>query len=124
MTASGFTSQGSLTPDTLIAGEFPRVTRTETIAAGANLTRGALLGRITASGKFKLSAAAANDGSEVPEAILLVDAPAAAADVQSMIALTGEYNEDALVLGAGHTIGSIKQGLRQLSIFLRKIVAA
>jgi hypothetical protein len=35
------------------------------------LPRGALLGKITASGKYVLSLAAANDGSQVPDAVSL-----------------------------------------------------
>ena len=119
MTAEGFTDQGSYTPDNLIAGEYPRVARVVTIASGANLAQGALLGKITASGKFKLSASAATDGSEVPDAILAEAANATAADVQAVVYFSGEFNESALSLGAGHTLVSIKAGLRDRNIYLR-----
>ena len=119
MTAEGFTDQGSYTPDNLIAGEYPRVARVVTIASGANLAQGALLGKITASGKFKLSASAATDGSEVPDAILAEAANATAADVQAVVYFSGEFNESALSLGAGHTLASIKAGLRDRNIYLR-----
>lgn len=52
-----------------------------TIASGADLTAGAVLGKITASGKYALSAPGASDGSQTPVAVLLVDAAAASADV-------------------------------------------
>lgn len=119
MTAEGFTNQGSYTPDNLIAGEYPRVARVVTIASGANLAQGALLGKITASGKFKLSASAATDGSEVPDAILAEVANATAADVQAVVYFSGEFNESALSLGAGHTLASVKAGLRDRNIYLR-----
>ena len=119
MTAEGFTNQGSYTPDNLIAGEYPRVARVVTIASGANLAQGALLGKITASGKFKLSASAATDGSEVPDAILAEAANAAAAEVQAVVYFSGEFNESALSLGAGHTLASVKAGLRDRNIYLR-----
>ena len=119
MTVEGFTNQGSYTPDNLIAGEYPRVARVVTIASGANLAQGALLGKITASGKFKLSASAATDGSEVPDAILAEAANAAAADVQAVVYFSGEFNESALSLGAGHTLASVKAGLRDRNIYLR-----
>lgn len=119
MTASGFTNQGSIAPDNLIAGEYPRVGRMVTIASGANLTKGAVLGKITASGKYKLSASAASDGSEVPDAILAETANAASADVQAVVYFSGEFNELALTLGAGHTASSIKAGLRDKNIYLR-----
>ena len=119
MTAAGFTNQGSYTPDNLIAGEYPRVARVVTIASGVNLAQGALLGKITASGKFKLSASAATDGSEVPDAILAEVANATAADVQAVVYFSGEFNESALSLGAGHTLASVKAGLRDRNIYLR-----
>jgi hypothetical protein len=119
MTAEGFTNQGSYTPDNLIAGEYPRVARVVTIASGVNLAQGALLGKITASGKFKLSASAATDGSEVPDAILAEAANATATDVQAVVYFSGEFNESALSLGAGHTLASVKAGLRDRNIYLR-----
>ena len=97
--AEGFKDQGSYKPCNLVAGEYPRIERIVTIAAGADLTKGAVLGRITASGKFALSASASSDGTELPDAILA---------------------EHALELGAGHTLDSIRIPLRAKSIFLAK----
>lgn len=119
MTVSGFTDQGTFTPDNLIAGDYPRTERVVTIASGANLTKGAVLGKITASGKYKLSASASSDGSEAPDAILAETANAASADVQAVVYFSGEFNELALTLGAGHTAASIKAGLRDKNIYLR-----
>lgn len=52
-----------------------------TIAAGADLKTGHVLGEVTASGKYVSSAPAAADGSETPVAVLIEDADAASADV-------------------------------------------
>lgn len=120
MTASGFTSQGSYSPENLIAGEFPRVARKVTVASGANLAQGSLLGKITASGKYILSLSAAEDGSQAPDAILAEPANAASADVQAIAYFSGEFNELALTFGTGHTADSTRAGLRNLSIFLTK----
>jgi hypothetical protein len=120
MPASGFTNQGQLNPENLIAGEYPRITRKVIVGTGANLFAGAVLGKITATGKYILSASAAVDGSQVPEAILAEDAPAASADFQAVAIFTGEINELAVTLGAGHTLASIRDGLRNKSIFLTK----
>lgn len=120
MPASGFTSQGQSIPENLIAGEFPRITRKVTVGTGANLVAGSVLGKITATGKYILSAAAAVDGSQVPDAILAEDASALSADVQAVAMLTGEINELAVTLGAGHTLASIRDGLRGKAIFLTK----
>ena len=120
MTAQGFTNQGAYAPDNLIAGEYPCIQRVVTIATSAALTKGAVLGKITASGKYKLSASAASDGSEVPDAILAEDADASVADAQAVVYFAGEFNEDALTLGAGHAVASIRAGLRDKNIYLRK----
>lgn len=123
-TAAGVTAEGTFNPDKLFAGAFPVATHKVTIASGADLVRGAVLGLVTANGKYKLSASASNDGSEVPDCVLLTDAAAAAADKEALVAFTGEFNEAGLTLGAGHTIASIGQGLRQRGVFLKKVVAA
>lgn len=115
----GFTNQGDYTPDNLLAGEYPRIERLVTIAAGADLAKGAVLGRITASGKFKLSASASSDGSQTPDAILAEKASAAGADVQAVVYFSGEFNENALILGVGHTLDAVRLTLKAKSIYLR-----
>lgn len=117
--AEGFTNQGDYTPDNLLAGEYPRIERLVTIAAGADLAKGAVLGRITASGKFKLSASASSDGSQTPDAILAEKASAAGADVQAVVYFSGEFNENALTLGVGHTLDAVRLTLKAKSIYLR-----
>ncbi len=118
--AEGFKDQGEYTPDNLLAGEYPRVERVVTIAAGADLAKGAVLGRITANGKFKLSASASTDGSQTPDAILAERANAADNDVQAVVYFSGEFNENALVLGAGHTLDSVRIALRAKNVYLRR----
>jgi hypothetical protein len=117
--AEGFTNQGEYKPDNLLAGEYPRIERLVTIAAGADLAKGAVLGRITASGKFKLSASASSDGSQTPDAILAEKANAAGADVQAVVYFSGEFNENALTLGVGHTLDAVRLTLKAKSIYLR-----
>ena len=118
--AEGFKDQGEYTPDNLLAGEYPRVERVVTIAAGADLAKGAVLGRITANGKFILSASASADGSQTPDAILAEKANAAGGDVQAVVYFSGEFNEHALVLGAGHTLDSVRIALRAKNVYLRR----
>ena len=119
-TAGGFTSQDSYEPDRLFAGEFPRADRKVTIDSGQTLTRGAVLGKITGSGNYTLSLSGAGDGSQVPEAILAEDVDASGGDADGLIYETGDFAEDALTLGASHTIASIRDGLRDKSIFMHK----
>ncbi len=108
-------------PGNLLAGSKQPVTKTITIATSAALTAGALLGKITASGKYILSASAAADGSEVPDAILAHDADASAADVESVVYIEAEINQDEVTFGTGHTAASTAQGLRERGIHLRTI---
>lgn len=116
--------EGTYTPDNLHAGDFPMATETVTILTGNNVLRGSVLGRITASGKYVLSTSAAVDGSQTPRRILLHDTDATAGDKTAPVAVTGEFNERAVVLGAGHTLASIREALSDLSIFLRPSVKA
>ena len=59
----------------------PNFTReTVTLLAGANYPVGAVLGRITASGKMKLSTATGTDGAQNASAVLLYATDASAAD--------------------------------------------
>ena len=121
--AKGFTDQGICTPDNLFAGEFPVVQHLETITGGASLTRGAVLGCITASGLYCLSAAAASDGSQKPVAILAEDVNATATDVRAVVYHSGVFNSNALTYGEGHTAASVSKGLRAngpSTLFLHK----
>lgn len=112
------------TPDNLFAGDFPVAGESVTILEDEVLVRGSVLGKITASGKYVLSLSASNDGSEVPEAILLEDCDATGADAVAPVALTGQFNEDALTFGADHTAASTKAGLRNKGLFLKSPVSA
>lgn len=115
---------GTYAHDTLIAGTAVNaVTESIVLDTGA-LTRGALLGVITATGKYILSAAAAVDGSQTPAAILAEDTDATAADKTTVAYLTGEFNTTAMTFGAGHTAASVKAGLRDVGIFLKTNLAA
>lgn len=123
MSAPSFSST-SYTPDRLLAGDFPRETQTVTLISGQNLARGAVLGKITASGKYTLSLSASGDGSQTPVAILAADTDASGGDKLAPIYLSGDFNEDRVTLGAGHTVASVRDGLRDLAIYLKKPVAA
>ncbi|HBK37985.1 MAG TPA: head decoration protein [Halomonas sp.] len=102
----------------LIAGDFPRRFATVTIAAGQVLAAGSVLGEVTASKEFKLSEAAAGDGSEKPSVVLweAVDATEGAVPAETM--LTGDLRASALTLGDGHTVASVRKALRPFSLFV------
>lgn len=116
-------STETYSPDRLIAGDHPVMTKTVTIKEGEDLKRGAVLGK-DGDGKYLLSLAAASDGSEDPVAILAQDVDASDADTEAGIYEAGEFNEDALTFGDGHDADSVRDDLRALSIYLRKPISA
>ncbi|KAF0145105.1 MAG: phage protein Gp19 [Nitrospirae bacterium] len=74
--------------------------------------------------KYKLSAAAAVDGSQVPDSILVEATDATAADIDVGLYVGGEFNENAITFGAGHTADSVRDALRDKGIILKKGVPA
>lgn len=114
-------SSTSYVPSDIIAGNaHDLVGRKITLISGQNLSRGAVLGKITASSKYNLSLAAAGDGSETPDLILAEDTDASAGDVETMAYARGDFIEDNLTFGTGHTADSTREGLRGKGITLIK----
>jgi len=122
--SASFTSD-AYTPDKLLGGnEQLLVGQKVTIITGQNLVRGAVLGKITASGKYNLSLSGAADGSQTPDLILAEDADATGADIEALAYARGDFNQNALTIGTAHTIASIKEGLRVKGITLVDSVGA
>lgn len=122
--SASFTSD-AYTPDQLSGGnEHLLVGQKVTVITGQNILRGAVLGKITASGKYNLSLSAAADGSEVPDLILAEDCDASGSDVEALAYARGDFNQNALTIGTAHTIASIKEGLRVKGITLVDSVGA
>lgn len=93
----GLTTIGDYTPNDLIAGGHLPVELPITIAGGtAALAKGTLLGRITASGKYKAYSASATDGSQIACAILPHDIAASTADVKTTAFVHGVFNKNAI----------------------------
>lgn len=113
--------------DNLLAGVFPVVTEKVTIASGENLKRGTILGIVTASGKYVAADSTDTGGGATgtadPKAILLADVDASAADVEGVdVALSGEFNAAKLIAKAGSTVAGFKEGLREVSIFVKNVI--
>lgn len=106
------------TYDNLVLGET--ITDSGVIEAGQNLQRGAVLGKITASGKLVLSVDTATDGSQTPYAVLNQSTDASGGDKVAPIILCGELNEGALVFGGAHTADSTRDALRDVGIYIKK----
>ena len=119
--AAGVTSTASPIPDQLIAGNADQlIARKAILAAGQNLARGALLGKVTSGGAYVISLSAAVDGSQTPVAVLAHDTDATGAAAETLIYERGDFNQSAVTFGTGHTAESVRAGLRALGIFFVK----
>ena len=111
-------------PDQLIAGRHAIVTDTVTVLAGQVFPRGAVLGRVTASGKYVLALAAAADGSQNPAVVAVDNVDATAGDMSAGVYVAGEFNGAAMTLGTGITLAAAAAVLRPLSIYVKGSVSA
>lgn len=83
-------TQPSVMGDVLKYELNPNFTReTVTLLAGTKYPVGAVLGRITASGKWKLSTATGSDGAQTVAGVLLYATDAATADREAVVLLRG-----------------------------------
>lgn len=119
-----FATEGTYTPDGLIAGNAHLLVGLKvTVKSGENLVRGAVIGK-DGDGKYLLSLSAATDGSQTPDLIMAEDCDASAADKQALAYERGDFAANALTLGTGHTVASIREGLRAKGITILPAVAA
>lgn len=113
------------TPTDLLAGSFPVATEIVEIPGSytsGGLAEGTVLGQNSTTGTFRPSLSASSDGSQTPCAILLDDiAETSNSYSYAPVAFTGEFNEDALTIGTGHTADSIRAGLRDKNIYLKTL---
>lgn len=115
---ASFTSE-TFSPDRLqVEGPFPA--KGITLASGQNLPRGAVLGKITASGKYVLSLSAASDGSQTPDMILSEATDASAGDAATVAYMGGSFADGALTYGTGHSYATAFAPLRDVGILIVK----
>lgn len=89
--------KGAWTPDALLAGDSPLVTRDgETLKSGVNYAAFTVLGRVTATGKLTTYNPGASDGTEVAECILVDAVDATSADKTAAVYIGGYFNHAAL----------------------------
>lgn len=85
----------------------------------ADLKRGTVMGRITASGKWTVSLTASADGSQTPRGILAFDITNPAADIQTSIYDMGSFVAEKLTYGTGHTAATVEAAFAANSIPIR-----
>ena len=99
-------------------GGFPVLTEPVTIAAGEGVLKaGAVLGKVTADGTYKLALAASGDGSETPARILANDVDATS-EATAHTYVSGQLNQNELTLGAGITLAALGDVLDGTPVFL------
>lgn len=103
-----------------ITGEKPQITDTVTIASGSNVAQRALLGRVTATGKYIPCVKTATDGSQIPRRIAIYATDATAADALCPVYCEVECNPSLLVLdGSWSSTDEVKELLADQGIYLR-----
>ncbi|OQP00861.1 hypothetical protein B1689_07520 [Geobacillus sp. 44C] len=113
------------TPDNLFAGHvMPKVDDSLLVEAGQGvLARGTLLGVVTTSGKAKVVSKDATDGSEKVYAVLAENIDTTNGDVLAPVYLTGEFNENALIVADGDTVADHKASARAVGIFIKSTMS-
>lgn len=100
--------------------------------AAATLKVGAVLGKVTATGKYKLATSGAADGSQTPVAVLIADGLglskditlAANTDTKAIVLARGPaiVADSALQLGTGITAAAAKAALAAVGIIVETAV--
>ena len=108
----------SFTPGDLLL-DGPSMTRAVTIKSGADVVRGAVLGRITTGGKYILSDDGASDGSEDPVAIAAEDIEASSADGTGLVWVMGNFDAAKLTFGGTHDADSVETAFRTADLPIR-----
>ena len=116
-------------PTALFAGDESHAASTPvTIASGTNapgtvLLRGTVLGQITASGKYVVSASAASDGSQIAHAVLAADCDSSQGDVVAPAYFSGVFADFACTFGVGQTQATCEAQFRAANsgIYIRTV---
>ncbi|MEL6960383.1 MAG: head decoration protein [Pseudomonadota bacterium] len=112
-------TEGTTPGDWLLTEADDRYSRDYvTIAAGADLASGTVLGQITASGEYAPAGNGAADGTETAVAVLLNDAKAATAAVKAVvIARHARVRRGGLTFDASHdTEAKRSAAMQQLKV--------
>lgn len=112
--------QGNLVGVATVAVAFTSTHINFTIADGATdfVVGDKFTVAVAAVDKYTLSAAASTDGSQVPDLILAEATNASAGDVTTIAYERGDFDQNVITLGSGHTVASVREGLRQKGINL------
>ena len=111
--------------DNLIAdNQIDLQTEEITLLSGEVVTRGTVLGQVTASGKYRKAATGNGDGSETIKAVATRDKDASGGDVKMIAYFTGSFNKNAMDLSDFTVDEALKTTLRDQHIFLEDSIQA
>lgn len=112
---------GSVEFRTLLAGtEVPTLTTSIILEKGQGILKpGAVLGKVTETGKYKLVNKASNDGSEKASVVLAEEVDTTESDVSATAFTAGLFNYDALCVADGDDVYSHQEELRQGNIYFK-----
>ncbi len=99
---------------------------TITVPANTTISRGAVLGRITDTGKFVISENASTDGSEVAIGILkldVVNSTGSSTDINGVVWKKGTFNSLGVTFGTDQTRDNTQEDLHKVSIEIAQGVA-
>ncbi len=111
------------TPKQLIIGCHQMITGAIILLAGIAYSAGAVLGRVTATGKYTLVDNSKNDGTEIAKYILAGDVDATSADSPGIAYKTGQFNEAVLTFGGNDTADDHREALEARGIFMATLSA-
>lgn len=109
----------TITRDNLFGSDFPQMFEEVTVISGQDLARGAVLGKITASGKVTIIDEGASDGSENFYAVLTEAVDASLGDVVGPAAIAGSFQEQALTVGGATVLADYKEAARALNCYIQ-----
>lgn len=123
-------SQNTKTYDNLIVAGYPITNRDMTLLSGEVVTRGQVLGKVTASGKLRAYNTANSDGSETPYAVAADDTDATGGDTVIAPYIQAHVSQDALIFAAtddydtAAEILAVNDALQGRGIFVVKTLSA
>lgn len=107
-------------PEALFTGTTPVLSEPEVYAAGVDVARLTVVGRVAATGKLKKAVKTATDGSQKPIGIAVADVECAAADVIGPTYKAGAFNPDVLAIDPTFTVEEVRLAFEGTPITMRR----
>jgi len=114
-----------VTPDELIAADFPIISEQTPGVDSITLAKGTAVGIVTASGKFDAFNAGGAGGLEIFHGILAEDFDSSVTtDKSAAIYLSGAINEDKIIFTGTGDKDTTRRLARTLGLYYKKVLAS